>query len=134
MPPMRQPTPAGAEYEWWRRALAGAKQPVYFGDPHAGYFKRRFVRGGPWVAVEIALIRPVGEAGELLAPEYFAAWQDGKEADACEVWLHCCDHPISEKEFRYLTGATRWDRAYAPHHPYANPGRKVDHLTTPLPF
>lgn len=135
MPPMRQPTPEGAEYEWWRRALAGAKQPVYETEPHPGFYKRRLVKNGPWVAVKIELIRPVDdETGELIADEYLRAEQDGKEVDPVAVWLYCCTHPITETDYRYLTGATRWDKAYAPEHPYANPGQPVDHLKTPLPF
>lgn len=135
MPPMRQPTPQGAELEWWRRALAGAKQPVYDGEPHAGLFKCKRVKNGPWVAVKIELVRPVdSETGELISDEYLRAEQDGQEVTPDSVWISCCMHPISEQEFRYLTGATRWDKAYAPQNPYANPTKPVDHLNTPLPF
>lgn len=135
MPAMRQPTPPGAEYEWHRRQLAGARQPLHLGEPHAGWYWTRFVKNGPKVPVEIELIRPIDpETGELISDEYLRAEVDGQEVTPESVWERCCDHPISESEFRYLCGATRWDKAYAPQNPYANPTRKVDHLRTPLPF
>jgi hypothetical protein len=132
---MRQPTPEGAEYEWHRRALAGERPPIHENEVHAGFFKMKRVKGGPWIAVKIELIRPVDpETGELIADEYLRAEVGGTEVTPESIWVSCCARPITKEDFDYLTGVTRWDMAYAPGNPYANPTRKVDHLKTPLAF
>jgi hypothetical protein len=105
---------------------------VELNKPVAGYYKRRFVRNGPWVPVRFwkgAPLDPV--TGEEL--ERGHRWQcsvDGRhvtdETEVLEQWLGCAGHKITLDEFKLMrrkTAAALYDNPTAPE---ANPGRAVD--------
>jgi len=98
---MRQPTPDGLELHWWRAALRG---PVdrHDGEPECGFYKRRMVRGGPWVPARIFLDREIcPDTGELVSPEVVRCEVDGANRDASAQWLHLI--PISIDEYHHLS-------------------------------
>ncbi|MFE3839199.1 hypothetical protein [Pseudogemmobacter sonorensis] len=69
--------------------------------PQCGYYKRRLVRGGPWVAARIWCEREVcPETGELAAPERMRCEVDGQISDAVDNWTHLT--PISRDEYEAI--------------------------------
>lgn len=75
------------------------------GKPVAGFYKRRMVRGGPWVGVKLWFGPPADPVtGEPL--DRSPRWQAlvaGVESEPYEAWISCCGHPITEDEYRNLT-------------------------------
>ena len=130
---MRRPTPTSLLYAWHARALAG-ERVQFTHEPQCGFYKRRLVRGGPWVGARIWLESITDGAGELVADEVLRCEVDNKAADPLGEWTHICGHPITQGEFLFLTATTRWASAHAPEHPAANPGERVDFLRAPVPF
>lgn len=102
----RKPSKRTELFAWWRAALEGSAPPPVNETPQAGYYKRRLVKGGPWVPVAIWVEQEIGECGELLAPEIIKCSVDGKIADAVSEWGYCCSHPISKQEYVRLAKKT----------------------------
>jgi hypothetical protein len=106
--------------------------PLRVDTPQAGFYWRRFVRGGPKVAVKLwhgAPLDPVtGE--ELDRSHRWQAMVDGKhiteETAVLEAWISCAGNPITEAEYKTIL-AKAGDAAYAePSAPEANPHNRVD--------
>jgi hypothetical protein len=98
---IRQPTPASKIYAWHRAAMAGDSPATHDGDPQCGWFKVRLVKGGPWVPVEIKLLRELDPlTGELTAPERMVCFVDGERRDPARIWTFLT--PISRTEFGEL--------------------------------
>jgi hypothetical protein len=130
---MRTPTPHVDLYGWWMVALGGG-DPEVTHDPQPGYYKRRLVKGGPWVAARIWMDQPIDELGELCGDETLQCEVAGRWADPEDAWTWICANPISEQEFKYLTALAEHCAAHEPSHPSANPRQPIDHLQTPLHF
>ena len=100
---IRQPTDLDAAYAWWRRSVSGERVPRIEDEPMPGYFKRRMVRGGPFVPVAIWLEQEIDpETGELTAPEELRAISNGQPTDPVRAWLYA--RPISLAEYDAMTG------------------------------
>lgn len=100
---IRQPTHPDAAYAWWRRSVSGERVPRFEDEPMPGYFKRRMVRGGPFVPVAIWIDQETDpETGELTAPEKLRAIVNGRPVDPMHVWAYA--RPISRDEYDALTG------------------------------
>ncbi|MDP2047601.1 MAG: hypothetical protein Q8K33_01725 [Cypionkella sp.] len=98
---IRQPTPAKVLFQWWNAALNGMNPPVHDGDAQCGFYKTKLVKGGPYAAVEIKIVRDVDlDTGELTAPERFIAICDGERRNAARLWTYLT--PISREEHRAL--------------------------------
>ena len=94
---MRHPSSASQLYAWHRAALLGHAPPIHDGLPECGWYRTRLVRGGPWVAVEIRIVRDVDfDTGELTCPEKFIAIVDGDRRRAEPLWTYL--EPISREE------------------------------------
>lgn len=117
---------------WWRAALAGDKPPITE-DPQAGFYKRRLVKAGPWVPVQIWTEAERDEAGDLLCDEVLKCSVDGRLVDVEAHWTYCAANPISEAEFDYLARVSAHAKARNPREPLANPRKKIDPLKFPLP-
>ena len=123
---MRSPTPQDDLYEWHRAALAGHSQPIHEGEPQCGWYKRRFIRNGPWVAGRIWLHAEKDSDGQLVADEILHCEIGGKEYDPMEVWSYLAAHPISRQEYDYMTADRKWAQANAPQDAAANETHAVD--------
>lgn len=135
---MRAPTPREVAFAWHSNALKGV-----FGNeidrhpdlPQCGWFKRRMVRGGVFVPARIWLYSPIDIGSqELVDDEVLLCEVDGQRADAVEQWSYLCGHPISEAEFAYLTALRQHAQIHEPDLPHADPRKRVDWLTSPIPF
>ena len=129
---MRRPTPHDEAFGWWRVATAGG-DPETTQDPQPGWYKRRLVRGGPWVPARIWLYSEVDDAGELLAPEILQAECNGAWADPDDLWSYVAANPITEAEFKFLSATIEWTQTNAPQEPMANPRQAVDWTAVPTP-
>jgi hypothetical protein len=99
---MRQPTPWAKIYEWHSDMMAGLEPPRHEIEPHAGWYKVRLVKGGPFVPAEIWLDQVIDdETGELADDELLFATVNGQPADPMKIWLSC--RPISQAEFDAMT-------------------------------
>lgn len=104
---MRKPLTKEEVWAWWRAAIAGNNPPIHLNDPQAGFFVRRLVRGGPWVPCRIWLEQEIDEdTGELISEPVFRCLINGKPADASDQWSWLAGHPITEKQFRAMTGTS----------------------------
>ena len=106
-----------------------SRETFNLGAPVAGFYKRRFVRNGPWVPVEIWYGPPADpETGELL--DRSLRWQavEGDDAISCglEAWASSCSNPITPAEFDYMHAVRDWARHWSPAAPEANPRRSID--------
>jgi len=84
-------------YAYWRDALTGAFGPVHDSDPQPGFYRKRTVRGGPFVPVAIW-----DELGQMVA------LVDGKQADAEAIWSYVCQHPVTEEAYRERVATGKW--------------------------
>lgn len=100
---IRQPTTKAEQYDWWRRTVSGERVPRVEDEPKPGFYKRRMVRGGPFVPVEIWLEQEIDpETGELTADERLMAVCNGQLCDPVKVWTYA--RAISAEEYDALTG------------------------------
>lgn len=100
---IRQPSTPEHLYAWHTEALTAGAAPHHDGLPQCGWFKRRLVKGGPWVPVRIYVVREIDrDTGELVAPEEFRIEIEGVEAgeDPAAHWSYLT--PISRAEFDHL--------------------------------
>ena len=131
-----KPTLHAVLYAWHSNALRGAladDMPTTE-EPQCGWFKRRLVRGGPFVPARIWMYQPVDpETGDLVGDEVLQCEIGGRFADPEVQFPWLARHPISEQEFNYLTALADWTAENAPKEPIANPGQPIDWLTVPTP-
>ena len=95
--------------------------------PRPGFFRVRFVKGGPWVGARIwwetECIDPLTGA-EMERPRILLAEIDDAPCEPEYVQLH--GFAIPEAEWSYLAHTARWAVQYAPDDPAANPRRAID--------
>ena len=117
---------------WWRAALAG-EAPLITEEPQAGYYKRRLVKGGPFVPVEFWTVRQYDDAGDLTDDVKTMCSVDGWVVDAVDNWTYCAAQPIPKAEFDYLTKVSAYAKLNDRREPLANPRKRIDPLSFPLP-
>jgi hypothetical protein len=98
---IRQPTPIYQLFAWWREACGNPDASRSEGLPECGWFKRRLVRNGPWVAARIWCERDIDpETFELTGPERLRCEVDGDYRDAADQWTYLT--PITRAEYDAL--------------------------------
>lgn len=99
---IRQPTSFSKAFRWHTAAIAGQEVQRHDGDPQCGWYKRKLVKGGPWVPVRIYLVREIDhETGELTCDEEYQIEVEGIPSDDPEgQWSYLT--PISKEEFDQL--------------------------------
>jgi hypothetical protein len=90
------------------------------GTPEPGFYKRRLVKGGPWVAVRFYL----DDSGKLRVEVDGDTHRDGELIDPHEEWPVCW--PSSESDHWFFAIMREWSRKHAPHHPAARPRERID--------
>jgi hypothetical protein len=130
---MRKSTPYHVSHAWYLKAMAGENPPITH-EPQCGWFKRKMIKGGPWVPVTIYIIGERDEeTGELLGPEVMKCLVNGREADPDDQWTYVADKPITITEYDYLFDLGAWAKKNDDREPLANPTKKINHLDTPVP-
>lgn len=121
------------DYSAPRAATASVGYSVV--EPTAGYFRLRLVAGGPKVGVRLFYGPPLDPVtGEELDRSW--RWQaecNGKPIDIDRVWPTAGRDPIDAAEYAYLCDLARWAERNAPDAPAAQPHRKIDLLSAPIP-
>lgn len=133
---MTMPTPRSIAYAWHEQAIGDLSLHLDLTvslDPCCGWFKRRLVKGGPFVAARIWLDAQVDEAGDLVSDEVMRCEVDGERRDPESEWSWLCGQPITESEFDWLSASVNWARAHSPGEPMANPREPVDWARVPTP-
>lgn len=99
---IRQPSTFSQLYAWHRKAVACQQPDTHDGLPEAGWFKRRLIKGGPWVPVRIYLEQDIDvETGELASDEVLRIEVEGLDAgDPASHWTYL--RPISRAQFEHL--------------------------------
>lgn len=104
--------------------------------PTPGFYRTRLRSGAVYVGVHIWFGPPKDPAtGEEM--DRAARWQaevNGRYVDLATVWPGCARDPINAQEYAYLAAQQAWGERAAPQSPQADPTRRVDLLTAPLPF
>lgn len=111
--------------------------PIHDDEPQEGCFKRRMVKGGPWVPVRIWWHEGErDEAGDLLEDEGFRCLVKGRPESPYDAWVRLLPSPfeISEDEYHYLLRLCDWAEAHARNDAYANPRKAIDLNTMPPLF
>ncbi|WP_333826889.1 hypothetical protein [Pararhodobacter sp.] len=99
---IRRPSTKAQQYAWHRAALSGSNPPQHDGLPECGWFRTRFVTGGPWVPVRIWCEQEIDpETGELLTDERLCCEADGMRRDPAKIWTYL--EPISRADFEQLS-------------------------------
>lgn len=106
------------------------------GEPVAGHWRRRLVKGGPWVGVITYYACPMDpESGEPMQRSRPLLCQvDGEQAEAIDQWSWIAGQPITPKEYAYLRALGNYAFQFEPNHPAAKPRQPIDLLTAPLPY
>lgn len=124
---IRQPTNLHAALEWHRRALAGDSPPVHEDAPQCGWYRRRFVPGGPWVPARIWIHQVLDpETGELAEPEMMLCEVNGREVGAMHEWTWLAKNPITEEQFDRMTQKRLWAEHHDPMNPILRPDRPME--------
>lgn len=119
--------------DWWRASIAGFHPPASPSDPQVGYFKRKLVRGGPWVPAAIFWAGPRDDDGNLIGDEKLVCIVNGVARDPVDEWTYLLGQPITEEEYRYLCDLRAYAKAHDSAEPLAEPHKAIDRLTAPIP-
>jgi hypothetical protein len=89
-------------FAWHRAAVSGEAPERYEGVPECGYYKRRMLKGGPWIPVRIYVDREIdGDTGELASDEVLRAEVNGV-GGKCAVYQWTYLTPIARNEYETL--------------------------------
>lgn len=126
------------DFAWWRLALSLPEYELRVlpvtDEPQCGFFKRKLVKGGPFVPAKIWLDNIEQDAaGDLIDQPELICEVNGRRGDAFEQWLFLCSNPISQAEFEYMRAQIRWAKEFSPQDPIATPGKRIDWMKVPVP-
>jgi len=105
-------------------------------QPIAGFYRMKLVSGAVYSGIRIWFGPPHDpETGDEMDRSHrWQAERNGNPIDLERAWPKCAADPIDEAEYRHLTATEAWGKAHAPTSPQANPSRRIDLLTAPLPL
>ena len=99
---MRQPLTGDEMFAWYHQKMRGERPPTHLEEPHAGFFKTRLVRGGPFVPACIWWEQEIDDAGELLSEPVLRCHIDGRERAPIDVWSWLAGRAVDEDEYTRL--------------------------------
>lgn len=130
---MRRPTSPDEAYAWHRAAVAGENPVIVGSEPQPGWYRRRLITGGPWVAARIWWHQVVDPAtGELTEPEELQCEVDEKDRDPFDQWGWLADNPISAVRYCEMIAKKQWAGSNDPTNPVLNPEQPVDLARRPV--
>lgn len=122
-----------APLRWWTQAnKKGVRQP-YVDAVQDGWFKRRLVAGGPWVAARIwRTIETDFVTGKETGFDIVRCEVNGRAMNPLRQWDALQRFPISVADFDYMAAKSDWAKKHAPESPDASPHLKIDWNKVPL--
>lgn len=92
-----------------------------------GFYRFRYVAGGPWIPIKIALWAPKDEAGDLMQDEALHVFIGDQPPVAWMGWPYWSGlSEITEQEHSYMLRLGRWNVSNDPAAPEHAPRRAVD--------
>ena len=97
-------------------------------EPQEGFYRRRLVRGGPWVPACIWWERGDidSESGHQMSDDVFRCVVNGRDCDPDEQWNWIGGNPITEAEYHFMVDDALHAQAHRPDDPKATPGKPID--------
>ena len=86
------------DYEFWRAALRGRKQPVQESNPQCGFYKRRLAKDGPWLPIAFWRNKE----------DQMVCCFEGKLVDPVEHWTFAAKYPVNEASYRHYIRNGHW--------------------------
>lgn len=104
--------------------------------PLAGFYRFKLRSGAPYVGVRIWHGQPLDPVTlePLDRSLRWCAAVNGRPIDLERVWPRCAGDAINPSEYAYLLRLNAWALENAPESALADPMKRVDPLTAPLPF
>lgn len=102
--------------------------------PVPGWYRRRLVKGGPYVGVVIFHGCPFNEDGPLDRSRPLLCLVNGEWADPLEQWTWIAGSRISAAEYAYLLADAAHAAEHRPTAPRARPREKINLLEAELPW
>ncbi len=100
---------------------------VDMNTPEVGFYKRKLVKHGPFVAARIYIIPgDRNELGELESDDIWCCEVDGEQRDPWDQWTWLTGNEITEAQYNYMRASADWDRENDPDSPFANPKQPID--------
>lgn len=97
------------------------------GTPEAGFYKRRLVQNGVWIAAKVWFhTADRDEVGDLLDDEGLRCEVDGVRCNPYHEWPYIGGYPIEEREYKYLRALRNWADDNSSVDAYANPRKPID--------
>lgn len=128
---IRKPTPIVELYRWHTAALSGKRPAYHDGDIHCGWYRRRFVKHGPWVPARLWCEQIVDAQGLLIEPEFILCEVRGERRNASEQFPWLASNPISKETFENMEFKIEWAEQTAPNDPILFPYHPVPIAKSP---
>ena len=104
--------------------------PIDINEPQEGFYRRRLVRGGPWVPARIWWVRGDidPETGHQMSDDVLHCLVNGKPADPYKQWIFLAGHRLKdgEAEYLYMVNDAVHAKAHRPDDAKANPHEPID--------
>ena len=102
--------------------------PIDINDPQEGFYRRRLVRGGPWVPGCIWWVygEVDQESGHKMEDDVLHCLVNGRHRDPYREWLWLAKEPITEAEYNFMVDDAAHARAHRPDDPKAKPDAPVN--------
>lgn len=95
--------------------------------PQPGYYKRKLVKGGPFVAVKVWMNEPdVDAAGDLMDDEGLMMLIEGERVNPDDNWSWCMGNAIDKAEYDFMCADSDHAKQYRPDDVKANPRKPID--------
>ncbi len=103
-------------------------KPIDINEPKPGFYRRRLVRGGPWVPALI--FWEYGdvddESGHKLSDDVLHCYVNGQKRNPYTEWVFLGGQPITEAEYRFMVDDAAHARAHRQSDPKATPDQPID--------
>lgn len=109
----------GNDYTWWREALNGSNPTLEVDAIHAGFWRMRNGKDGPFVPVAIWCDQETGD---------WICLKNGAAANPDDLFNYCCKHPITKEDYDHYIKHQEW-RDAAPGIGHNAPPEGLDALT-----
>lgn len=124
---------AKLHFEWWDEEVKSVGKPSKLPDmPQCGFYKRKLVMGGPFVAARIWREPYIDEFGQETDQEILRCVVGGKVKDPYQEWVRLSMNPIRAAEYEFMTSDASHARVWRPDSPQANPDKPIDLRQSPI--